>query len=180
MKERASEQQRQPAPETEAKGDGKAQTNATNLQTTNLQMTNLTNPQTTNAQTTDRQTTNPRTKNSQTTSQTAEPQRTEPKTKSSQTTNPQAVRGTGNEAKLGGLETKSEPEGETKMNRIIVGLREMLYRFTVSENMYVELAAVVERDYPTNRDRVEAVQRILSQWKQAGVLRLLVQQVCVV
>eukprot|EP00954_Amorphochlora_amoebiformis_P018756 1328218-Amorphochlora_amoeboformis.AAC.1 len=58
------------------------------------------------------------------------------------------------------------------MNRIIVGLREMLYRFTVSENMYVELAAVVERDYPTNRDRVEAVQRILSQWKQAGVLRL--------
>ncbi|GAB5358843.1 hypothetical protein AAMO2058_000493800 [Amorphochlora amoebiformis] len=168
----ASEEQHEPAPETEAKEDGKAQTNTTNPQTMNPQTTNLTNPQTTNAQTTNPRTRNPRTTNSQTTLQATEPQTTEPQTKNFQTTNPQAVRSTGNEAKLGGLETKSEPEGETKMNRIIVGLREMLYRFTVSENMYVELAAVVERDYPTNRDRVEAVQRILSQWKQAGVLRL--------
>ncbi|GAB5360891.1 hypothetical protein AAMO2058_000666600 [Amorphochlora amoebiformis] len=107
-------------------------------------------------------------------------QTTNPQT---QMMDPQAVQGTANEAKLSGSETneakllsrsetKSEPQRETKMNRIIVGLREMLCRFTVSENMYVELAGVVERDYPTNRDRVDAVQRILSRWKEAGVLRL--------
>eukprot|EP00954_Amorphochlora_amoebiformis_P012133 947230-Amorphochlora_amoeboformis.AAC.1 len=75
-------------------------------------------------------------------------------------TDPQAVQGTANEAKLSDSETneaklsgsetkdkllsrsetKSEPQGENKFNRIIVGLREMLSRFTVSENMYVELA----------------------------------------
>ncbi|GAB5360887.1 hypothetical protein AAMO2058_000666200 [Amorphochlora amoebiformis] len=84
----------------------------------------------------------------------------------------QPVQGTPNEAKLGLSETKSDSESEIKRTRIVVGLKEMLSRFTVSENMYVELAGVVERDYPTNRERVEAVQRILSEWKEAGVLRL--------
>ncbi|GAB5355127.1 hypothetical protein AAMO2058_000179400 [Amorphochlora amoebiformis] len=73
-----------------------------------------------------------------------------------------------NEAKLG-LEAKVP---DIKINRIIRGLREMLSRFTISEEMYVELAIIVGRDYRTNGERVQVVQRKLSQWRNAGTLRL--------
>ncbi|GAB5355128.1 hypothetical protein AAMO2058_000179500 [Amorphochlora amoebiformis] len=61
---------------------------------------------------------------------------------------------------------------DIKTNRIIRGLREMLSRFTISEEMYVELATIVGGYYRTNGERVQAVQRKFSQWKDAGTLRL--------
>ncbi|GAB5367250.1 hypothetical protein AAMO2058_001213900 [Amorphochlora amoebiformis] len=84
---------------------------------------------------------------------------------------PQASRA--NESKMGS-ETKCNPQGapEVKFNRIVLGLREMLSRFTVSEEMYVELANIVGRDYRTTGERVQAVQEKLSQWKNAGALTL--------
>ncbi|GAB5355123.1 hypothetical protein AAMO2058_000179000 [Amorphochlora amoebiformis] len=80
---------------------------------------------------------------------------------------PQAARVS--ESKLGS-ETKINPDA--KINRIIRGLREMLARFTVSEEMYVDLAVIVGREYRTTAERVQTVQRKLSQWKDAGTLRL--------
>ncbi|GAB5365628.1 hypothetical protein AAMO2058_001074300 [Amorphochlora amoebiformis] len=61
---------------------------------------------------------------------------------------------------------------DVKINSIIVGLKKMLCRFTISETMYLELAVIVGRSYPTDRERVEAVQQKLSVWKELGILRL--------
>ncbi|GAB5365626.1 hypothetical protein AAMO2058_001074100 [Amorphochlora amoebiformis] len=78
-----------------------------------------------------------------------------------------------NETKVSGSGSRSDLQGvDVKINRIIVGLREMLCRFTISEEMYLELAVIVRHNYPTNRERVEAVQRKLSLWKESGILRL--------
>ncbi|GAB5355124.1 hypothetical protein AAMO2058_000179100 [Amorphochlora amoebiformis] len=68
------------------------------------------------------------------------------------------------ESKLGSeTKVKTQVVPEMKLNRIILGLREMLSRFTISDGMYVELAIIVRRDYRTNGERVQAVQQKLSQ-----------------
>ncbi|GAB5365367.1 hypothetical protein AAMO2058_001051800 [Amorphochlora amoebiformis] len=59
-----------------------------------------------------------------------------------------------------------------QLNHILPVLRSMLLRFTVTEEMYLELAGIIGRDYKTNEDRVQAVQRTISTWKQDGLLRL--------
>mmetsp|Transcript_27866 Transcript_27866/g.44328 ORF Transcript_27866/g.44328 Transcript_27866/m.44328 type:complete len:125 (-) Transcript_27866:86-460(-) len=71
-------------------------------------------------------------------------------------------------------ENKCNPQAvpEMKIKRIVQGLREMLSRFTVSEEMYVELAIIVGGDYRTTGERIQAVQQKLSQWKDAGMMRL--------
>ncbi|GAB5355121.1 hypothetical protein AAMO2058_000178800 [Amorphochlora amoebiformis] len=80
---------------------------------------------------------------------------------------PQAARVS--ESKLG---SEAEVNREANRNRIIRGLREMLSRFTISEEMYVDLAVIVGREYRTSEDRVQAVKQKLSEWKEAGKLRL--------
>eukprot|EP00954_Amorphochlora_amoebiformis_P030514 1394794-Amorphochlora_amoeboformis.AAC.1 len=61
---------------------------------------------------------------------------------------------------------------ETKLNRTIQGLEQMLERFTVTREMYVELAVIISREYKTKDLQIQAVQQKLSQWKDDGSLKL--------
>eukprot|EP00954_Amorphochlora_amoebiformis_P025740 1374943-Amorphochlora_amoeboformis.AAC.1 len=69
--------------------------------------------------------------------------------------------------------TDSNLESETKFSRTKMGLRELLSRFDISEEMYVKLARIVGCNYRTSAERVQAVQQKLSEWKNAGTLRAL-------
>ncbi|GAB5372291.1 hypothetical protein AAMO2058_001652500 [Amorphochlora amoebiformis] len=61
---------------------------------------------------------------------------------------------------------------DVRVKRIILGLRSMLLRFTMTEDMYVKLAGTIVHDYKTNKERVQAVRRVISNWKQDGLLNL--------
>eukprot|EP00954_Amorphochlora_amoebiformis_P030734 1395131-Amorphochlora_amoeboformis.AAC.1 len=61
---------------------------------------------------------------------------------------------------------------EAKIDRIIGGLQQMLPRFTVTKEMYVELAMIISSEYETKNEQLHAVEQKLSQWKEDGSLRL--------
>eukprot|EP00954_Amorphochlora_amoebiformis_P030503 1394775-Amorphochlora_amoeboformis.AAC.1 len=61
---------------------------------------------------------------------------------------------------------------DAREKRIILGLRSMLLRFTMTEDMYVKLAGTIVHDYKTNKERVQAVRSVISNWKQDGLLKL--------